>query len=77
MQELNGWGRVLLEMPSSRTRDNRHKLEHSKFYANVRKKLFTLRRTEQWSKLPREVVKSALSGVEVGTHLGTFLGNLA
>jgi len=61
--------------PSIRTRDNRHKLEHSKFCANMRKKLFTLRRTEQWNRLPREAVKSTLSG-DIQDPSDTFLGNL-
>lgn len=43
---------------SGRTRGNRQKLEHRKLHTNKGKKLFSVRVTENWNKLPRKAVKS-------------------
>jgi len=40
------------------TKGNRHALENRKFQMNMRKKFFTLKVTEHWNRLPREVVES-------------------
>ncbi|KGL83565.1 hypothetical protein N309_02946, partial [Tinamus guttatus] len=37
---------------------NGHKLKHQKFHRNLRKNFFTVRVTEHWNRLPREVVES-------------------
>ena len=50
--------RLFLVVLSNRTRGIGHKLQHRQFYLNIRKNLFTLRVTEHWSSLPREVVQS-------------------
>jgi len=50
--------RLFSAVPSRRTRDNEHELKHRKFHLNKRKNFFTLRVTEPWNRLPREVVES-------------------
>ena len=44
-------------MPSNRERGNGHKPKHRKFQLNIRKHFFTVRVTEHWNRLPREVVE--------------------
>ena len=50
-------------------------MEHRKFHTNMRKNFFTLRVTEQWNRLPREVVESPSLQI-FKTHLDAFLCNL-
>ena len=67
--QVNGGG-FFLVASNSRIRDNGQKLEHRKFHANARKK-FTVRMTEHWNRLPREVVKSPMEVFK--THLDACL----
>ncbi|KFV73599.1 hypothetical protein N308_13337, partial [Struthio camelus australis] len=54
---------------------NGHKLEHGKFRLNLRENLLTVRVTEHWHRLPREVVASP-SLEMFTTLLDVILGNL-
>ena len=62
-------------MPSERTRDKEHKLEHRKFYTNMREKFFPVRFTGYWNRLPRELVESPSLKI-LKIHLDAFLCNL-
>lgn len=63
--------RLFSVAPSDRTRNNGYKLKRKMFHLNVRKNFLTLRMTEPWNELPREVVGISPS-LEI-FHLATFL----
>jgi len=62
-------------VPSDRTRDNEHKPKHRRYHLNVRKHLFTVRVTEHWHRLPRQIVQSPFVEI-LKSHLDVVLGSL-
>jgi len=61
-------------VPSDRTRGSGHKLTHRVFPLNIRKHFFTVRVTDHWRRVPREVVE--FPSLEIFKNsLDTVLGN--
>jgi len=59
-------------VPSDGKGSNGLKLKHRKFQLNMRKHFFTVRVTEQWNRLPREVVESPSLDI-FKTHMDAIL----
>jgi len=58
-----------------RTRENIHKLEHRKSCTNMQRNFFTVKVTENWNRLHREVLDSPFLEL-YKTHLDTYLCSL-
>ncbi|KAK4820469.1 hypothetical protein QYF61_027930 [Mycteria americana] len=56
--------RLFPVVPRDRTRGDGHKLTHRRFPLNIGKHFATVRATERWHRLPREVVVSILGGIQ-------------
>lgn len=53
--------RLFLEVYDEKTKGNRHKLQHGKFWLNTRTHFSTMRVVKHWNSLSREVLKSPSS----------------
>ena len=62
-------------LDKNRTRGNRQELQHGKFHTGMRKNSFTVRVTEHWNRLSREVVESPSTEI-FKTHLDAYLCDL-
>ena len=66
--------RLCSAVPRDRTRGNGHELEHRRFPLNIKNHFVTVRVTERWHRLPREVV--APPSLEIfKSHLDIVLSN--
>lgn len=65
----------VLVVPGSRMRGSRYKLNHRKFYLNMRKNFLTVMVIERRNRLPREVVDSPSLEI-LKSCIGTVLSNV-
>lgn len=61
--------------PSDRTRGSEHKLKYRKLHLNIRKSSFTVRVTDYWHRLPREVMGSPFMEI-LKTQLHAVMSSL-
>lgn len=47
-------------VPSDTTRGKKHKLKHGRSHLNIKKHFFTVRVTEHWHRLPKDVEAPSL-----------------
>ena len=66
--------RLFSVLCSDKTRSSGLKFKHRKFRTNMWKNFFTVRFTEHWNRLPREVVESSMEIFK--TCLDTYLCDL-
>ncbi|KAK4827392.1 hypothetical protein QYF61_017797 [Mycteria americana] len=72
--------RLFSVVPSNRTIGNGHKHKHRRVPLNIRKHFFTVRVTEHWQRLSREVVASPCLEILkncLNTVLGNWLGTMS
>ena len=74
MSQVNGDG-LFLVVRSNGMRGNGQKLKHRTLHSNTRKNFYTVRVTEHWNRLPREVAESP-SLETFKTHLDAYICNL-
>lgn len=70
-----GGARLFSVVSSDCRRGSEHKMKHRRFCLIIREHIFTVRVTEDWNRLPREVVE-CLSLDIFKCCLGMFLGIL-
>ena len=66
--------RLFSVVPSDRTRGNGHNLKHGTFPLKIRKHSVTVRVTEHWHRLVREVVVSILGDIQKPSGPGQARG---
>ena len=70
-----GEARPFTVVRRNRAGSNGQKCEHRKFRTNMQKNFFTVGVTEDWNRLPREVVHSPSMEI-LKTHLDAYLCDL-
>lgn len=74
-EDLNVHKYQRVQRRQSQTRDNSHQMEHRRFHLSIREHIFTVQLTNNWWRLPREVVGSPTFETFKG-HLNMCLGTL-